>query len=44
MSTTIKHRKLNRQTSYRFLIRLECYKLIKHLIGDEDYKALKAWW
>ncbi|WP_342469284.1 type I-B CRISPR-associated endonuclease Cas1b [Ureibacillus sp. FSL K6-3587] len=44
MSTTIKHRKLNRQTSYRFLIRLECYKLIKHLIGDEDYRALKAWW
>lgn len=44
MRTTIKHRKLNCQTSYRFLIRLECYKLIKHLIGDEDYKALKAWW
>jgi len=44
MRATIKHRKLNRQTSYRFLIRLECYKLIKHLIGDEDYKALKAWW
>lgn len=44
MSTTIKHRTLKRQTSYRFLIRLECYKLIKHLIDDEDYKALKAWW
>lgn len=44
MSTTIKHRKLNRQTSYRFLIRLECYKIIKHLIADEDYKALRAWW
>ncbi|MED3660535.1 type I-B CRISPR-associated endonuclease Cas1b [Ureibacillus terrenus] len=44
MRTTIKHRKLKRQTSYRFLIRLECYKLIKHFIGDEDYRALKAWW
>ncbi|WP_379971504.1 type I-B CRISPR-associated endonuclease Cas1b [Ectobacillus sp. sgz5001026] len=44
MRTTIKHRKLNRQASYRFFIRLECYKLIKHLIADEDYKALKAWW
>lgn len=44
MRTTIKHRKLNRQTSYRFLIRLECYKIIKHLINDEDYRALKAWW
>lgn len=44
MQTTIKHRKLKRNTSYRFLIRLECYKLIKHFLGDEDYKALKAWW
>lgn len=44
MRTTIKHRKLNRKTSYRFLIRLECYKLIKHILNDEDYKPLKAWW
>lgn len=44
MSTTIKHRKLNRQVSYRYFIRLECYKLIKHFIGDEKYKVLKAWW
>ncbi|WP_100403462.1 type I-B CRISPR-associated endonuclease Cas1b [Bacillus sp. FJAT-42315] len=44
MRQTIKHRKLNRQTSYRYLIRLECYKLIKHFLRDEDYKALKAWW
>lgn len=41
---TIKHRRLKRQTSYRYLIRLECYKLIRHIIGDEDYKVLKAWW
>lgn len=44
MRTTIKHRKLNRKTSYRFFIRLECYKLIKHFLNDEDYKVLKAWW
>lgn len=44
MSTTIKHRKLNRQVSYRYFVRLECYKLIKHFIGDEKYKVLKAWW
>lgn len=44
MTTTIKHRKLNRSVSYRYFIRLECYKLIKHLIGDEKYKVLKAWW
>lgn len=44
LQTTIKHRKLNRNVSYRSLIRLECYKLIKHFIEDELYKPLKAWW
>ncbi|ACI18526.1 type I-B CRISPR-associated endonuclease Cas1b [Dictyoglomus thermophilum] len=44
METTIKHRKLGRSVSYKFLIRLECYKLIKHLLKDEIYKPLKAWW
>ncbi|MGB9857920.1 MAG: type I-B CRISPR-associated endonuclease Cas1b [Brevinematia bacterium] len=44
LQTTIKHRKLNRSVSYRFLIRLECYKLIKHLLEDDLYKPLKAWW
>lgn len=44
LTTTIKHRKLKRNVSYRMLIRLECYKLIKHLIGDEVYKPFKAWW
>ena len=44
METTIKHRQLKRKVSYRMLIRLECYKLIKHFINDEKYKPLKAWW
>lgn len=44
MQTTIKHRTLNRNTSYQYLIRLECYKLIKHFIGDQEYKPLRAWW
>ena len=44
LSTTVRHRTLNRNVSYRGLIRLECYKLIKMLLGDEDYKPLKAWW
>ncbi len=44
LEVTIKHRTLNRKTSYRMFIRLECYKLIKHFIGDETYKPLKAWW
>ncbi len=44
LSRTIRHRKLKRNVSYRFLIRLECYKLIKHFLNDEVYKPLKAWW
>ena len=44
MRTTIKHRGLGRNVSYRRLIRLECYKLIKHLIGEESYQAFKSWW
>ncbi|WP_306471808.1 type I-B CRISPR-associated endonuclease Cas1b [Bacillus pseudomycoides] len=44
LSQTVKHRKLNRKVSYRFFIRLECYKLIKHFIGEDAYKPLKAWW
>ncbi|MCJ7843512.1 type I-B CRISPR-associated endonuclease Cas1b [Lederbergia sp. NSJ-179] len=44
LETTIRHRKLKRNVSYRYFIRLECYKLIKHFIGDQQYKPLKAWW
>lgn len=44
LTDTIKHRQLNRNVSYRYFIRLECYKLIKHVIGDTKYKPLRAWW
>jgi CRISPR-associated protein Cas1 len=44
LKQTVKHRILKRNTSYRYLIRLECYKLVKHLIDDDVYKPLKAWW
>lgn len=44
LNTSIKHRSLNRNVSYRNLIKLECYKIIKVLIEDEPYKPLKAWW
>jgi CRISPR-associated protein Cas1 len=44
LSTTIRHRSLNRNVSYRNFIKLECYKLIKYFIDDEVYKPLKAWW
>jgi len=44
IESTVKHKTLGRNVSYRGLIRLECYKLIKHLFGDEIYKPFKIWW
>ena len=44
LKTTIKHRTLGRNVSYRHLIRLECYKLVKHVTGIEPYKPFKIWW
>jgi len=44
MRTTIKHRELRRKVSYQRLIRLECYKLVKHLLGVKKYKPFVIWW
>ncbi len=44
LSETIKHRSLNRSVSYKHLVKLECYKLTKHILGMEEYKPFKAWW
>lgn len=44
MSETIQHRSLKRNVSYKHLIKLECYKLSKHLLGMEEYKPFKMWW
>jgi CRISPR-associated protein Cas1 len=44
LRTTIRHKGLGRSVSYQRLIRLECYKLIKHLVGDKRYDGFKAWW
>ena len=41
---TIKHRTLNRSVSYKHLIKLECYKLQKHILGIEQYRPFKMWW
>lgn len=32
------HKDLGRQVSYQYLLRLESYKLIKHLIGEKEYE------
>jgi CRISPR-associated protein Cas1 len=44
LTETIKHRTLGRNVSYKHLIKLECYKLAKHILGMEEYKPFKAWW
>lgn len=44
LEKTIKHKELNRNVSYQRLIRLECYKLIKHLFGIEKYRPFVIWW
>ena len=44
LQTKIKHKKLDREVSYEYLMRLEVYKLIKHLLEDEEYEGFKMWW
>ncbi|QIB27295.1 type I-B CRISPR-associated endonuclease Cas1b [Caloranaerobacter azorensis] len=44
LNTTIKHKDLGREISYKRLIRLECYKLIKHINDIKEYNGLKMWW
>ena len=42
LETTIYNTKLNRNISYQRLIRIECFKLVKHILGDEQYKGLRS--
>jgi CRISPR-associated protein Cas1 len=44
LNTTLNHPELNRKVSYKYLLRLECYKLIKHILGDKKYSSFKMWW
>ncbi len=44
LKKTIMHKELERQVSYQYLIRLEVYKLIKHLIDEKEYEGFKIWW
>lgn len=44
LQTTIKHKELNKNVSYEYLMQLECYKLIKHLLGEKEYESFKIWW
>lgn len=44
LETTIKHPTLNKKVSYKYLIRLEGYKLIKHILNDQPYESFRMWW
>ncbi len=44
LKTTIKHKDLGRSVSYQYLIRLEAYKLIKHILNEKPYEPFEIWW
>jgi CRISPR-associated protein Cas1 len=44
LKTTFHHRRLKRNVSYQTLLRLELYKLEKHLIGEEEYRPFVSRW
>lgn len=44
LHTTIDHPKLKRKVSYRRLIRLDLYKIEKHLLEDRPYEPYAARW
>jgi CRISPR-associated protein Cas1 len=44
LKETIQHRKLKKKVSYKHLVKLECYKLSKHILEIEPYQPFKAWW
>jgi len=44
LNATIKSSKLKRNISYRTLIRHECYKVIKHILGEKEYMPFIMEW
>lgn len=44
INETFKHPVLKRHISYKHLVKLECYKLSKHMLGLDEYKPYKVRW
>ena len=44
LDETVDHPDLNRKVSYQYLLRVEAYKLKKHLLTGEPYESFKRWW
>lgn len=45
LQRTVRHRRLGRHVSYERLIRLDAYRLVRHLTDPEEpFQAFQAWW
>lgn len=44
LKSTVNHRHLGKSVSYRRLIRLELYKLQKHILGEKQYEPYQSLW
>ena len=46
MQQTVQHRALERKVSYERLVRLECYKLVRHFCDpkSDPYQGFHMWW
>ena len=44
LERTVEHPTLDRKVSYQYLMRLEAYKLKKHLLTGEAYDSFQRWW
>jgi CRISPR-associated protein Cas1 len=45
LAETIRHRALDKNVSYKYLLRLECYKIAKYILRMEpEYKPFRIWW
>lgn len=44
LHVTVKHEQLKRNVSYKRLIRLDCYRIIKHLVDDKTFSSYKRSW
>ena len=44
LKTTLKYPGINRNVSYKYMLRLECYKLIKTFLEGKEYNAFKIYW
>lgn len=44
LSMTLHHAKLKRHVSYQRLIRIESFKLVRHLLGERQYVGFRSKW